>query len=136
MRKLLTSYSKYFNEKYKRVGGLFEGKFKSVHVGNDPQAKYNFSYIHLNPIKLINSKWKENGIRDWRKAREFLKNYKWSSYLDYKGTIRPENKILNREVFPKYFKNTKDFDNEIQEWLTLGEELLDLPKSDFGKHPK
>lgn len=122
MRKLLTSYSKYFNKKYKRTGGLFESKFKSVHMKNDRQAKYNFSYIHLNPIKLIDKNWKEKGIKDFKKTVQFLENYRWSSYLDYKGVIRPENKILNRDAFPKYFETTKDFDKEINEWLHFGQE--------------
>lgn len=117
MRKLLTSYSKYFNKKYKRTGGLFEGQFKAVYIENDNHAKYNFSYIHLNPIKLIDKNWKEDGIKDFQKANMFLKSYKWSSYLDYKGVVRPENKILNIEKFPKYFKNIKDFDKEIMDWL-------------------
>jgi len=122
IRKLLTSYAQYFNTKYKRTGGLFEGKFKATHINNDPQAKYNFSYIHLNPIKLIDSKWRANGIKDLKKAIKFLENYKWSSYLDYKGVIRPENKILDRENFLDYFQNIKDFDSEIMEWLKFGEE--------------
>lgn len=121
MRKLLTSYSKYFNKKYKRTGGLFEGQFKAVYIKNDNHAKYNFSYIHLNPIKLIDKNWKENGIKDLQKANMFLKSYKWSSYLDYKGVVRPENKILNIEKFPKYFKNIKDFDKEIIDWLQFKE---------------
>lgn len=122
MRKLLTSYASYFNTKYGRTGGLFEGKFKSVHMETDPQAKYNFSYIHLNPIKLIDNKWREDGIKDIKKSIKFLENYKWSSYLDYKGIIRSENKILNREKFLDYFENIKDFDSEIMEWLKFREE--------------
>ena len=59
MHKLLTSYSKYFNKKYKTYGVLFEGKFKAVHVNTDVQAKYLFSYIHLNPVKLIQKDWKK-----------------------------------------------------------------------------
>lgn len=121
MRKLLTSYSKYINTKYKRTGGLFEGKFKATHVFTDPQAKYNFSYIHLNPIKLIDSKWREDGIKDIKKAIKFLENYKWSSYLDYKGISRSENNILNREFFLDYFKDIRDFDSEIIEWLKFSE---------------
>ena len=122
MRKLLTSYSKYFNKKYKRTGGLFESKFKSVHIKNDFQAKYIFSYIHLNPIKLVDSKWKEKGIKDFKKAIRFLEKYIWSSYLDYKNTKRSQNKILNKEVFPEYFQNIKDFDADIKEWLNFSEE--------------
>jgi putative transposase len=117
MRKVLTSYAKYFNLKYKRTGGLFEGKFKSVHINNDNQAKYLFSYIHLNPIKLIQKDWKELGLKDTEKALEFLRSYKWSSYLDHKDYKRKENSILNSEHFPKYFFNTKDFDKEILSWL-------------------
>jgi len=131
MRKLLTSYSKYFNTKYRRTGGLFESKFKSVHIETDIQAKYIFSYIHLNPIKLIDKNWKEDGIKDFQKAKKFLESYKWSSYMDYKGVVREENKILNREKFPYYFKTIKDFDDEMIEWLSFN-----LPKSDFGKPPK
>ena len=119
MRKLLTSYSKYFNKKYRRMGGLFEGKFKSIMIDKDPQAKYLFSYIHLNPIKLIDSQWKNNGIKDNKKAKSFLEKYLWSSCLDYKGIIRTQSKILNREVFPEYFQDIKDFNSEVEEWLTF-----------------
>ena len=71
---------------------------------------------------MIDSKWRANGIKDLKKAIKFLENYKWSSYLDYKGVIRPENKILDRENFLDYFQNIKDFDSEIMEWLKFGEE--------------
>lgn len=127
MRKLLTSYSKYFNKKYKRTGCLFETNFKSVHIETDPQAKYLFSYIHLNPVKLIDKGWKENGLKDLIKTRNFLEKYNWSSYVDFKGIVRSENKILNIEMFPDYFKNIKDFDNEIVEWLKFAE--VQLPQS-------
>ena len=123
MHKLLTSYSKYFNTKYKRTGALFESKFKSVYIENDNQAKYLFSYIHLNPVKLVDSNWKEKGIKDQKKTNKFLENYKWSSYLDYKDTLRPENKILNLKEFPEYFQDINDFDFEIEEWLTLKNNL-------------
>ena len=126
MRKLLTSYSKYFNKKYARTGGLFESKFKSVHINNDSQAKYIFSYIHLNPIKLIDNKWREDGIKNWRRAINFLKRYTWSSYLDHKKIIRSENKILNKEAFPNYFQKAKDFDNEIKEWLNLRKSNIEI----------
>ncbi len=119
MRKLATAYAKYFNAKYKRTGGLFEGKFKAVHIENDNQAKYLFSYIHLNPIKLIDSNWKEFGINDTQKALEFLIDYKWSSYLDHRGITRLENNILNIKDFPDYFSNIKGFNKEILEWLSF-----------------
>src|SRR3989338_8598215 len=103
MQKLTTAYSMYYNKKYIRTGGLFEGKFKSEHLNEDRYLKYLFSYIHLNPVKLIDKKWKTNGIKNKQKILEFLKNYTYSSYLDYLGTERPEKAILNQESFPKYF---------------------------------
>ena len=53
MQKLSTAYSMYYNKKYNRTGSLFEGKFKAQHLNKDSYLKYIFSYIHLNPIKLI-----------------------------------------------------------------------------------
>ncbi|MFA5095627.1 MAG: transposase [Candidatus Paceibacterota bacterium] len=117
MRKLLTAYTKYFNTKHKRVGSLYEGKFKSIHIENDNQAKYLFSYIHLNPIKLIDSSWKENGISNTNLALKYLNTYKWSSYNDHRGILRKESKILQLSDFPNYFSNIKDFDSEIFSWL-------------------
>ena len=119
MNKLCVSYSKYFNKKYNRTGSLFEGRFKSVHINDDVQAKYLFSYIHLNPIKLIQKDWKEVGVRSKEEALKFLSQYKWGSYLDYKGVKRKENKILNRESFVNYFPDTISFDKEIMEWINF-----------------
>lgn len=117
MQKVLTAYSKYFNAKYQRTGSLFEGKFKSVHINKDNQAKYLFSYIHLNPIKLINSKWKEQGIKNKKRALDFLDSYKWSSYSDYLMIPRIESKIINREKFFNYFKTKKLFQKDIFNWI-------------------
>jgi len=121
MQRVLTSYSKYFNTKYKRTGSLFEGNFKSTHIENNEQAKYLFSYIHLNPIKQIEPKWKEKGIKDKNKALEFLDSYKWSSYSDYMEEIRPEGKIIDRINFLNYFDTKKDFQYEIFDWINIKE---------------
>lgn len=127
MRKVFTSYVKYFNKKYEHTGGLFESNFKSTLVNTDEYAKYLFSYIHLNPIKIIDPEWKEKGIKDVQKAKDFLKNYQWSSYQDYLGIDRVQRKILATKDFPKYFTDTKIFGREIFEWL-----LFTPPKSDIG----
>ncbi len=117
VHKLCTSYSMYVNKKRERTGKLFEGTFKSVHVESDPQAKYNFSYIHLNPVKLIDSDWKENGIKDIKMTLKFLETYPWSSYHDYRDAVRPENKIITPKDFPDYFSDPSIFNEEIFEWL-------------------
>jgi len=118
MKKLLTAYSMYFNKKHKRTGRLFEGPFLAKHLDTDNYLKYIISYIHLNPIKLIDSSWKERGIIDYLRAKQHLADYLYSSYLDYIGKHRKEGKILAREKFPEYFRNFKDFDQFINEWLS------------------
>jgi len=117
IQKLSTAYVMYYNKKYKRTGGLFEGKFKAQYVNNDRYLKYLFSYIHLNPIKLIQKDWKEKGIKNKKEALVCLNDYNYSSFIDYINPDRPQNKILNVNKFPKYFPTKKDFLKEIFEWI-------------------
>ncbi len=121
MSKLATSYSMYFNKKNKRSGVLFEGKFKAKHANTDEYLKYLFAYIHLNPVKIIDPEWKKNGIADRDGAKKYLAEYTYSSYLDYMGTNRIEGKILNRDAFPEYFGEFKEFSQFIEEWLSFKE---------------
>lgn len=119
MRKLLTSYSMYFNTKYERTGVLFQGRFAGKHANSDEYLKYLFSYIHLNPVKIIDPKWKENGIIDRIKAEKYLEGYQYSSYFDYLGHKREEGLILNATAFPEYFENLDNFKKCIREWLAF-----------------
>ncbi len=107
MHRLLTSYSMYFNIKYKRHGTLFEKPFKAKHLSTDNYLKYQYSYIHLNPIGIIDSGWKEKVIKDKGCAKDFLSKYKYSSYQDYCGVVRQEGLILNKAEFPDYFIRVK-----------------------------
>ena len=122
MQKLTTAYSMYYNKKYERTGSLFEGKFKSQHINNDRYLKYLFSYIHLNPIKLIDKNWKKDGIKNKQISFKFLEKYKYSSFQDYLGLIRSGNIILNKKAFPEYFPTDEKFQKEIFEWLSYKEE--------------
>ena len=123
MQKVMTSYVMYYNQKYKRTGSLFEGKFKSKHIGDDRYFKYLFSYVHLNPIKLIEPKWKTEGIKNQEKALEFLEKYEYSSYGKYaKG--KDKYNILNTSVFPEYFPTKELFKKDIFDWLTYGDVCL------------
>jgi putative transposase len=117
MQKLTTGYTMYFNKRHGRSGVLLQGVFKSEHVAEDRYLKYLVSYIHLNPIKLIDRKWKENGIRDRKKAEKFLEQYMYSSYIDYGGIGRLEQKLITKRALPHYFETSKDFKASVTEWL-------------------
>jgi len=107
MHKLCIAYATYFNQKYKRTGTLFEGRFKAKHIDNDRYLKYVFSYIHLNILKLTPN----------------IFGYTYSSLLDYCGEIRPQNKIINKKMFPEYFPTKKDFLEEINQWISYKDSL-------------
>jgi putative transposase len=114
MHKLATGYTMYFNKKYHRTGSLFEGTFKSQHVDEDRYLKYLFSYIHLNPVGIIDSGWKKKEITDNKRAVDFLNGYKYSSLKDFLNEEREESTILSREHFPQY---DLSYQNMISEWL-------------------
>ena len=109
----------YFNKKYERTGSLFEGKFKSAHADSDEYLKYLFSHIHLNPVKLIQSDWKEVGIINTTEAFEYLETYPYSSFFDYNGIFRQEGSILSKDAFPNYFESPDLFRKEILEWINF-----------------
>lgn len=120
IEKLSTAYSMYFNRKNERSGSLFEGVFKSKHVDDESYFNWLFSYIHLNPVKLIDSEWKEKGISNPKRAREFMENYKYSSYHDYFIGDRAENTTLNKAEFPEYFAQSNDFEDIVRAFDEFG----------------
>ena len=49
MQSLMTSYSRYFNTKYKRSGSLFESRFRASLISDEGYLQHITRYIHLNP---------------------------------------------------------------------------------------
>ena len=63
--KRLGGYTKYFNEKEKRSGALFQGSFKSIHVNTNEYLLLLSAYVNLNDkvhrgtsLGRWTSKWK------------------------------------------------------------------------------
>lgn len=122
MQKLSTGFTMYFNKRSDRTGALFEGRFRAKHLNTDNYLKYIFSYIHLNPTGHVEHGWKENGIKNKKSVKRYLEQYHYSTFFEYTGTTRPESSILNQKAFPIYFKNKRDFLDEIEKWLNRGAE--------------
>jgi len=124
IQKVMTGYTMYYNKRYEKTGSLCEGKFKSQLLDTDNYLKYIFSYIHLNPVKLIFSNWKKDGFIDKTqksRALTFLEEYPYSSFHSYIETNKKESLILTKESFPKYFPSKKTFKKEIIEWLSFND---------------
>jgi len=49
MRSLMTSYSRYFNLKYKRTGAVFESRYKASRIDQHSYLEHISRYIHMNP---------------------------------------------------------------------------------------
>src|SRR3989344_7629403 len=128
MGKLLTAYSMYFNTKYERSGPLFTHPFRSEHISNESQHMYIFSYVHLNPISIIDKKWKENGIKNRKETEEFLKKYQFSSYQDFLSMNRLESVILDFSKIPEYIKDMKlDFKTQ-EKVFQLNKPLIEIER--------
>jgi len=51
LRRLLTGYVGEFNRRHRRAGHLFQNRFKSILVEDDPYLLTLVRYIHLNPLR-------------------------------------------------------------------------------------
>ncbi|MDD2273409.1 MAG: transposase [Desulfuromonadaceae bacterium] len=120
MQHINGAYTTYFNLKRKRVGHLFQGRFKAILVEADEYAVELSRYIHLNPVRAgMASKPEE---------------YPWSSYHAYIGnTAAPE--WLNTDFILGSF--TGSADNARKKYQLFVEDLIgkkhESPlKSTFG----
>lgn len=120
MHRLLLNYSRYFNVKYKRSGHLFEGPFKAKHVDREEYFTHTSRYIHLNPVKLKESKWKTNGVKDMKSLTLFLEHeYRWSSFRDYIGQ-RQFPSVISSSFLSRLFRNPEEYKEFVYEWLYAG----------------
>ena len=51
MQAFTLSYTKAINQRYKRVGSLFQGRFQAIHVDKEEYLLNLTRYIHLNPVE-------------------------------------------------------------------------------------
>ena len=106
LRKLNVGYAKYFNERYKRSGTLFQGRTKKILMDNEAHFLHILNYIHFNPLDTYEAahEWRTLQISNATGALEYLMGYKWSSYLDYIGTKNFPS-ILTTNVFQEVFNH-------------------------------
>lgn len=91
LQKINSRYSIYFNNKYKRVGPLWQGRFKSWYVYDESYLKSLVRYIEFNPIKA--------------NMTQYIGEYKWAMSSNY-----VQFSMLNFELM----ENT-NFDKDLDE---------------------
>lgn len=117
MQKLGTGYTNYFNTKYNRVGSLFQGRFKAVHVSRDSHFIHLPYYIHANPLDLAFPEWRTKTITDKEKAFQFLVKYRWSSLFDYLG-IKNFPSVTERNFLLGMHGGTSSYKKDFLMWLS------------------
>ena len=71
MQKFSISYTKAINERFDRVGSLFQGAFEAKLVDNENYLRHLSRYIHLNPVRA--------------RLCGSPEEWEFSSYLEYFG---------------------------------------------------
>jgi REP element-mobilizing transposase RayT len=94
MKSINVSYVSYFNKVYERCGHLFQDRFRSEIIDNDPYLLEVSRYIHNNPVKA--------GIV----ARPG--EYRWSSYNAYVGKATMIKKLLDTNTILDIFSEQRN----------------------------
>src|SRR3990172_6318053 len=71
MQGLQVTYTRYFNQRYHKVGHLFQGRYTAILCDRDPYLVELVRYLHLNPARM------RTPLNPWR--------YPWSSHRAYVG---------------------------------------------------
>ncbi|MCG2694825.1 transposase [Candidatus Parcubacteria bacterium] len=106
--KRLGGYVLYFNEKYKRSGTLFQGRFKAVHIESNEQLLHVSAYVNLN--NKVHKKF--DGTK--KHFLDLIPNR--SSWNEY---IKKDNKfkICGKDIILGQFKNSKDYEKFAEETI-------------------
>jgi REP element-mobilizing transposase RayT len=118
MQWIQTAYSIYYNRKHNRSGHLFQGRYKSIIVGEESYWHVLSLYIHLNPLRA--------GII------EELSKYKWSSYHDYVKTRKVHKWVNSEAVLDSFGRNKQDSRKEYRKLIRE----ISGKEEDFLEHIK
>ena len=99
MRRVITAYVMYFNHRYKRVGSLFQGKYKASLINADSYLHHISRYIHMNPEEYEN--WPYSSLQDYVSD----KRTKWISAKPVLDLF--ENDKTKYKAFMNDYQDTK-----------------------------
>lgn len=116
MKKINGGYARYFNNKYQRAGALFQGRYKAVLIENESHFIHIPYYIHANPLDIVAPGWRKGEITDYKKAIDFLENYRWSSFLDYTGKKNFPS-VTQRDLLLNISGGESNYKKNFTEWL-------------------
>ena len=105
MQSLGRRYVRYINQTYKRIGTLWEGRFKSSLVSKDEYLLACARYIELNPLRA--------------KMVSDPKDYPWSSFR-FRAEGRPDGLLDEDPVYKGLGKTSAERQTRYKEWFKRG----------------
>lgn len=124
MKRINISYAMSYNQRHKRIGPVFQDRFKSENIDNEKYLLGAIRYIHNNPVQAgIVSK---------------VQDYKWSSLGEYtgKGLLlvdkEAKNQIIDDFISDKNFLNFHNIEDE-RDYLEITEEFKQLKNKRANK---
>lgn len=111
MHKIGISHTKYFNEKNKRSGSLFQGKFKAAHIDSNEYLLYLSAYVNNNNFI--------HGYND-------NDSWPYSSLADYLG--KRNNNLIKKDIVLGQFKHVDEYENFIKDHALYMREKKELEK--------
>lgn len=106
MHFLNTSYAAYFNAKRKRVGPLYQGRYKAILVQQDEYLHYLSRYIHLNPVRT-------GIVKD-------PAEYRWSSYKYFTSSKTPPRWLDTSFILSMFDSNVSKAKKSYEEFTLEG----------------
>ncbi len=112
MQKLGTGYTMYFNNKQKRTGVLFQGKFKSKHVDSNEYLLKLSSYVNLNNYDKNGKVKKQLSISSWEEyIKDSNSNFCNKSIILEQFNSKREYEKFALESWKDTCKNKKELEN-------------------------
>lgn len=94
MHRIGTGYTMYFNEKYKRSGSLFQGRYKAIPIDS------NEYLLHLNAYINLNDK-----IHQFGGSTSKFKKSSWEEYINKTC----EKQFCKKDIILEQFKNRTEY---------------------------
>ena len=125
MVKLGSGYGRYFNQRNRRKGYVFQNRFQTIPIKDDNQLMTVVNYIHANPISLIEPNFKAQGIKNHSAVEviNFLKKeYRWSSFPDYVGNKNFPS-VTERRFILNVMSQEKGVRDNLMDWVLYKKEF-------------
>lgn len=103
MKSLGGGYTKYFNEKEKRSGALFQGTFKAVHVDSNEYLLHLSAYVNLND--MVHKKTPLGN-----RVSKMGDKSSWGEYLG-----ENENNFCRKDIILEQFRNIKEYKEFVED---------------------